>query len=217
MKIESLNCEQKTDRSRVNVNMKSNVTDLRHLTANPIQIAVLSDTHGLVDPRISDLVSKSTLAIHAGDIGSASVLNELSPKMGKVVAVRGNNDNASNWDASESYLLEFIPLVQHILLTSGTITVEHGHTVRNASRYHEELRARHPDSRLVVYGHTHHRVIDQEQRPWVINPGAAGRVRTQGGPSCLVIELSQDDWQIKEFCFKPIQRRSVTYSKKSVY
>ena len=194
--------------------MKSNVTDLRHLTANPIQIAVLSDTHGMVDPRISDLVSKSTLAIHAGDIGSASVLNELSPKIGKVVAVRGNNDNASNWNSSESYLLEFIPLVQHILLTSGTISVEHGHTVSNASRYHEELRVRHPDSRLVVYGHTHHRVIDQEQRPWVINPGAAGRVRTHGGPSCLVIEISQDDWHVNEFYFQPIRNQSDLHLKK---
>ncbi len=182
--------------------MKSNVTDLRYLTGDPIQIAVLSDTHGVVDPRISDLVSKSTLAIHAGDIGSASVLNELSPKMGKVLAVRGNNDNASNWDTGDSYLLEFIPLVQRILLTGGTITVEHGHAVRNASRYHEELRARHPDSRLVVYGHTHHRVIDQELQPWVINPGAAGRVRTQGGPSCLIIDLLKDDWHIKEHCFE---------------
>lgn len=178
---------------------------MMHLTAESIQIAVLSDTHGFVDPRISELVSNSTLAIHAGDIGSASVLNELSPKMGKVVAVRGNNDVVSNWDASESYLLEFLPWVQHIRLPSGTISVEHGHKVRDTNRYHEELRARHPDSKLIVFGHTHHKVVDRKQHPWVINPGAAGRIRNKGGPSCLVVEVSENVWNIEEYWFRPIQ------------
>ncbi|MDE0308309.1 MAG: metallophosphoesterase family protein [Acidiferrobacterales bacterium] len=203
---------QETVRSIADVDMKPNVTDLRHLAAKRMKVAVLSDTHGLVDPRIGEIVSESTLAVHAGDIGSAAVLNELSPKIGRVMAVRGNNDITANWHADDAHLLEFIPSVQHILLTSGTITVEHGHTVRDINcyeadltdRYHEELRGRYPDSRVVVYGHTHRRVIDQAHRPWVINPGAAGRVRTRDGPSCLLIEISNDDWHIREFRFEPI-------------
>ena len=196
--------------------MKSNVTDLRHLDSCRIHIAVVSDTHGLIDPRISNLVSKCTLAIHAGDIGSASVLNELTPKKGIVVAVKGNNDTEAIWDQTESYLLEFLPLVQHIRLPGGTISVEHGHKVRNTKRYHEELRSRHPDSKLIVFGHTHRKAIDRTQRPWVINPGAAGRVRTHGGPSCLVVEISQNVWNIEQHSFGPNLGRAYSHPNETV-
>ena len=187
--------------------MRSNVTDLTDLKSDLIKIAVLSDTHGMVDPRIRDLVSKCSVAIHAGDIGTASVLNELTPKLGIVVAVRGNNDTESNWDSSESYLLEYLPMVRHIIAPGGTISIEHGHRIRDAKRYHEELRKHHPDSKLVVYGHTHRRVVDRKQLPWVINPGAAGRVRTLGGPSCLVVNIADNVWSIKQHCFRPERPR----------
>lgn len=188
--------------------MKSNVTDLTHLASSRIRVAVVSDTHGLIDPRISKLVSKCSMVIHAGDIGSATVLNELAPKKGIVIAVKGNNDTETIWDKAESYLLEFLPLVQQVRLPGGTISVEHGHKVRDTNRYHEELRSRHPDSKLIVFGHTHLRAIDRTQLPWVINPGAAGRVRTHGGPSCMVVEILDHVWNIQKYRFSQEPRLS---------
>jgi hypothetical protein len=41
-------------------------------------------------------------------------------------------------------------------------------------------------------------VCDLETSPWVINPGAAGRIRTRGGPSCLILETSHSEWQVTE-------------------
>ena len=181
--------------------MKVNVTDLTDMTSSQILVAIVSDTHGMLDPRIAEIVAGCSLAIHAGDIGSSSVLNELSPKKGLVLAVKGNNDTEDNWDISESYLLEFLPLEQHIRLPGGTITVEHGHKVRDTKRYNAELRERHPESRMIIFGHTHRRIIDRTKRPWVVNPGAAGRVRTQGGPSCAVLEATGDVWNIKQYIF----------------
>jgi predicted phosphodiesterase len=40
--------------------------------------------------------------------------------------------------------------------------------------------------------------------PWVINPGAAGQTRTNGGPSCLILEVSGEkleQWQITPYRF----------------
>ena len=67
---------------------------------------------------------------------------------------------------------------------------------------HESLRKAHPDAKIIVYGHSHKQVIDKDEVPWVINPGAAGKTRTHGGPSCLVIECSNTkEWQIEAYRF----------------
>ena len=42
-----------------------------------IRVAIISDTHGFVDPRITDIVRACDLAVHAGDIGNAQVLQAL--------------------------------------------------------------------------------------------------------------------------------------------
>ena len=45
-------------------------------------------------------------------------------------------------------------------------------------------------------------MIDKSGTPWVVNPGAAGKTRTHGGPSCLVITCSEDEeWNIKKHRF----------------
>ncbi len=165
------------------------------------RIAILSDTHDYVDARVLELVSNCDAAIHAGDIGNADVLNSLKPKLGLVFAVAGNNDTESKWDPSEADTVNSLKSSYTIPLSGGTLSVEHGHTIRDTHRYHEVLRERYPGSRAVVYGHTHKRVIDQSESPWVLNPGAAGRVRTNGGPSCLILEIDQDDWAVSEHTF----------------
>jgi hypothetical protein len=33
--------------------------------------------------------------------------------------------------------------------------------------------------------------------PWVLNPGAAGRTRTYGGPSCLLLIAGETDWKVE--------------------
>ena len=142
--------------------------------------------------------------MHAGDIGSAAVLESLDSDQGKVFAVVGNNDVDWKWEVADVGVLKKLPEVQEIVLSSGTISIEHGHKVRNTKRYHDELRKRYPQSRIVIYGHTHNRVVDLNESPWVVNPGAAGRNRTRGGPSCLVIDVQEEDWQVSEFSFEPL-------------
>ena len=130
------------------------------------------------------------------------MLESLKLQSDLVFAVTGNNDDEFKWQSSELEVLNSLSDRQTIVLSGGIISVEHGHTVRDTRRYHEVLRKRYPDSRAVVYGHTHVRVIDQSETPWVLNPGAAGRNRTRGGPSCLILEAERQNWSVSEYCFQ---------------
>ncbi|MDH5767229.1 MAG: metallophosphatase family protein, partial [Gammaproteobacteria bacterium] len=63
----------------------------------------------------------------------------------------------------------------------------------------------HSHARAIVYGHTHSMVVDKNESPWVINPGAAGQTRTRGGPSCLVLTANEKEWDIQMIRF-PVEQ-----------
>ena len=65
------------------------------------RVALVSDTHGDLEPRIVKAVERCGLVVHAGDIGSGAVLDTLAHPDRRVTAVRGNNDVASKWDPGE--------------------------------------------------------------------------------------------------------------------
>lgn len=175
------------------------------LGAGTLRIALLADTHGQVDSRVLDLVSDCDIAVHGGDIGSVAVLASLEPKLGRVYAVRGNNDVYRKWPAEERSLLERIPERATVELPGGVLVVEHSHRMAAKGR-HQRLRQRYPEARVIVYGHSHRFVADCDTRPWVLNPGAAGRSRTYGGPSCMVLEVAGDEWTLHEHRFPPLTR-----------
>lgn len=167
-----------------------------------IRVALVADTHGALDERIAEIVAGCDLVVHAGDIGTPRILAQLNPLSGRVIAVRGNNDTPLQWPrGSESWLRELPEQVQ-IDLPGGILAIEHGHRVLPASRRHERLRERHPHARAVVYGHTHRLVVDRETEPWVLNPGAAGRIRNYGAPSCLVLSAGQEHWDVDIHAFR---------------
>jgi putative phosphoesterase len=161
------------------------------------RVAIVSDTHGYLDERIAGIVETCDYAVHAGDIVSASVLEAMKPKQGHVVAVSGNNDHAYVWSKSEAHIVNGLPEVAELELPGGKLVVEHGHKHGMSMPCHDSLRHAHPDARVIVYGHSHKIVIDKSQAPWVINPGAAGRERTHGGPSCLVLVADINQWSVE--------------------
>jgi putative phosphoesterase len=161
-----------------------------------LRVAILSDTHGNLDDRIQELVTDCDLAVHGGDIGSAEILARLQPRLGRVFAVFGNNDSPRHWPAHDQRLLGQLPESVAIDLPGGVLVVIHGHQTAAHDR-HARLRARFRDARAVAYGHSHRLVLDTDAAPWILNPGAAGRTRTYGGPSCLVLTASATEWQVE--------------------
>lgn len=166
---------------------------------NSVTVGILSDSHGYLDPRIADTVNQCDHIVHAGDIFNAHVLSQLKPKK-ELIAVAGNNDFSDFWKKEEAEVVNALPAMDKLELPGGLLVVEHGHRFGNHPG-HEQFRADHTDARIIVYGHTHHRIIDQDAEPWVVNPGASGKVRTHGGPSCLVLYASADEWKIDTVLF----------------
>ncbi len=160
-----------------------------------MRIVLIADTHGFLDERIASMVSGSDAVIHAGDIGAAVVLNELHELAGKVVTVRGNNDLPQKWPDRDTANPADLPVENRLELPGGTLVVVHGDAWRARDR-HLQLRHAFPEAGGVVYGHSHRLVIDRAARPWILNPGAAGRVRTYGGPSCLLLEADKTSWRV---------------------
>ena len=178
------------------------------------RVAILSDTHGFLDPRIGERVAECDYAVHAGDVGGADVLCALQPRQ-QVVAVRGNNDTSSRWGESESRFLENLPSEARLELPGGVMVVVHGDDHRSINDRHHHLRKTFPEARIVVYGHSHKLIMDTDNEPWIVNPGAAGRTRTHGGPSCVLLHCDGEHWELealqlpaRKFPNRDSQRRS---------
>ena len=121
-----------------------------------MRVGVISDTHGYLDPRVPAALAGISAIVHAGDVGSAAVLDALA-EIAPVYAVRGNNDDK----------LGGLGLPSHVDVTLGGVRI---HIV------HQLPHARPPDgTRLVVFGHSHRTLIEERDGVLYLNPGAAGR------------------------------------------
>ena len=163
-----------------------------------MKIGLLSDTHGWLDPRIGATLSEADCIVHAGDVLGAHVLEQLEAlsRQHRVVAVAGNNDRFHGVD---------LPEEMELSLPGGCLTVVHGDRFGNHPS-HARLRQQWPQSRTIVYGHTHRIAQDQEMEPWVLNPGAAGRTRLHGGPSCMMLIAQSQHWEVVLHQFLPLEQ-----------
>lgn len=166
------------------------------------RVAIISDTHGYINPDIINAIGACDRIVHAGDICGAQVLSRLDEICPHITAVTGNNDCASLWHESEINIVNALPAIAEIELPGGTLAVEHGHRHGMHQPDHASLRASHPHTRIIVYGHTHTMLIDDSETPWVINPGAAGKSPTGSDASCLILTaVSQGEWSIEMIRF----------------
>ena len=74
-----------------------------------MKIAVLSDTHGLLRPEVIKVIGECDAVLHAGDINSQKIVDQMKEAAGKhapVYIVRGNNDK--EWAEYLPHHLEFM-------------------------------------------------------------------------------------------------------------
>jgi putative phosphoesterase len=123
-----------------------------------ISIGVISDTHGLLRPEAIEALRGSDLLIHAGDVGSPEILEQLS-SIAPVTAVRGNVDKGA-WSGK---------LPETAVLELGGIVI---YVVHDLAQLY--LKSKAAGFAVVVSGHSH--VPKQETRDGVLyfNPGSAG-------------------------------------------
>jgi len=131
-----------------------------------MRVGLVSDTHGLVDPRLPEVLEGAELVLHAGDIVKPevlAVLREIAP----VKAVRGNNDEG---------LPAFARLPETALVEVGALTLLLVHDLGARERPKlpaRQLLARHRPE-LVVHGHSHRPGAARVGDTLFVNPGSAG-------------------------------------------
>ena len=128
------------------------------MDSKPIRIGVISDTHGLVRPSAVAFLQGCDSIIHAGDICSQEVLDQLAT-IAPVTAVRGNNDVGA-WAQS---------LCETELIKVGDVFIYVVHDLA-------DLGIDPPGAgvRVVISGHSHKPKIEEKNGVLFLNPGSAG-------------------------------------------
>jgi uncharacterized protein len=139
-----------------------------------MRVVVLSDTHAPrfwkgCPPRVAAHLTAADLILHAGDVCTGDVLEELS-QFGPTMAVLGNNDapDVAEWGAPETHELILDGLRVAMIHDSGP---SKGRPAR--------MRRRFPTADLVVFGHSHIPFDRQEGGQRLFNPGSPTDRRRQ--------------------------------------
>ena len=132
------------------------------------RIALLSDTHGYLDDRISRLAAEADQIWHAGDFGEGNVTEKLSA-IRPFKAVYGNIDGQPIRKLYPEYLFFKVEkvgvLMIHIAGPFGSYTPQ----TKSLIQQHQP--------KLLVCGHSHilKVAMDQKFNLLYMNPGAAGK------------------------------------------
>lgn len=149
-----------------------------------MRIVVLSDTHAprrwkSCPPAVAGQLRGADLILHAGDVCTATVLDELT-EYAPVRAVAGNNDglDVAAWGADPALELELDGLRVAMLHNSGQAA---GRIAR--------LRRAFPAARLVVFGHSHIPLDQADGSLRIFNPGSPTDRRRQPHGTIGVLEV----------------------------
>ncbi len=130
----------------------------RRRAGHGIVVGVISDTHGLLRPEAVAALASVDLIVHAGDIGSAALLDELAA-IAPVVAVRGNNDRG-RWAAAlpETVTTEIAGVRLHVVHDLKTLRGDPATLGVD----------------VVISGHSHKPRVARRAGMLLLNPGSAG-------------------------------------------
>ncbi len=167
------------------------------------KITIISDTHGIIDEKIIPHLKDTDMIIHAGDIMDTQIISQLHSYCKNVITVAGNNDIPERFSNKEDKeIISKLNKVEQFEINNNIVTVEHGDRFGHHPA-HDALRSEYPESKLIVYGHTHNQVCDKSTQPWIVNPGAAGHTRNNdGGPCFMEIQIDNNNWEIQPYCIK---------------
>lgn len=127
-----------------------------------MDIGIISDTHisekrGKLNDKIFEVFKDVDLILHAGDITSKKVLNDLS-SIAPVKAVLGNNDKLD------------LKKYEIINVCNVKIILVHGHQTKDlydfALKYNADI---------IISGHTHKANFEKHNNIYLINPGSASK------------------------------------------
>jgi putative phosphoesterase len=138
------------------------------------RVIVLADTHAprrwkTCPPEVARHLRRADVILHAGDVCTAAVLDELA-QYAPVHAVLGNNDkpDVAAWGALETVELDLAGLSVAMIHDSGA-----------AAGRLRRMRRRFPAAQLVVFGHSHIPLDESGEGLRIFNPGSPTDRRRQ--------------------------------------
>lgn len=150
-----------------------------------MRVIALSDTHAprfwkSCPPPVAAWLRAADLILHAGDVCTAVVLDELA-QYAPVRAVLGNNDgpDVAAWGAPPVLQFDIDGLPVAMLHDSGP--------ARGRLR---RMRASFPDVGLVVFGHSHIPLDESEASTRIFNPGSPTDRRRQPHGTLGVLDIA---------------------------
>jgi putative phosphoesterase len=146
-----------------------------------MRVGLVSDTHGLFEPRLRDVFAGCDLILHAGDVVTPATLDELA-RIAPVRAVRGNNDADPAFEA--------LPEIAAVSL--GAVTALLVHRIGAGGRIDPAVAraiALHR-AQVVVHGHSHRPSAAVEGGLLLVNPGSAGPRRFRLPRSTGILDVS---------------------------
>ncbi len=125
---------------------------------HPLRVGVLSDTHGLFRPEARAFLLGCDYIIHGGDIGAASVLEDVST-IAPLCAVRGNIDTGA-WARRlrDTELIRLGDVFAYVLHDVKQLDID-----PKAAGVH-----------VVVSGHSHRPGTQERDGVVFLNPGSCG-------------------------------------------
>jgi uncharacterized protein len=162
-----------------------------------MRVVALADTHAprrwkSCPPLVAGQLRRADVILHAGDVCTAAVLEELSD-YAPVLAVLGNNDgpDVARWGAPETLQTDLDGLRVAMLHDSGP-----------APGRLRRLRRRFPGAGLVVFGHSHIPLDEAGEGIRIVNPGSPTDRRRQ--PHGTVAVLRIESGQLVEAVIVPV-------------
>jgi uncharacterized protein len=141
-----------------------------------IRVGLISDTHGLMRPEALAALAGVAHIVHAGDIGTAEILERLRA-IAPVTAVRGNNDK-SVWANG---------IAEHEVVQIGGKSIYVLHDLNEL-----DLDPASSGFDVVVTGHSHKPLITTRNDVLYVNPGSAGPRRFKLPICVAMLEIAGD-------------------------
>lgn len=143
-----------------------------------MKIGIISDTHGLLRPKVIEALEGCEAILHGGDITGPEILEKLGD-IAPVYAVRGNGDK--EWAGHIPVLLDFEFAGLRICMTHKKKDLPD-----DVSGYD-----------LVVFGHSHKYEEVRQGRTLLLNPGSCGPRRFHQAITMAVAEIADGSIDVK--------------------
>ena len=144
-----------------------------------MKLAILSDTHGLLRPQVLEHLKGAGAILHGGDINRQSIVDQLR-QYAPLYVVRGNNDR--EW-------AEDLPHDLTVTLEGVTFCLVHNR---------KELPATLDGVDVVVFGHSHKYMQEEQEGLLWLNPGSCGPRRFHQEITMMVAEVEEGKIRVEK-------------------